>query len=190
MLKPCPECNNPCAADAAACPKCGKPLIGLTPPKSASKRESPGILGYAIGCFGLIVLAGLFTALGSNDDSKPYHPPSDYAATEQAAVRVSAPALCAAYHRNGIDAAKTYEGVGRITILGTVESVSRDIVGEPYVMLSGGESAWGVQCMFAREIASRLGSLSPGDKVAVTGECEGSALGLSIIVRECDFSRR
>jgi hypothetical protein len=55
-----------------------------------------------------------------------------------------------------------------LLVTGQVESVSREILGHPYVILSGA-----VQCVFPREAEDALARLHTGQDLAVRGRCLG-----------------
>ena len=63
MLIPCPECENPCARDATACPKCGHPNPGAPPSAAAGKKMMQTGWNCTCGCISLgLLIALLFAA--------------------------------------------------------------------------------------------------------------------------------
>lgn len=86
-------------------------------------------------------------------------------------MSVSAEDLYDAFDQNEIAAEKKYKGAS-VMVRGIVESVGRDILNTPYVVLSGG-GLLGVQCFFDESQVNELASLSPGQTVTISGVVTG-----------------
>jgi len=89
------------------------------------------------------------------------------------------------YQRNEIAADRAYKGV-RYTITGTIDSISNDLFGAPYLTLRTDELLGKVQASFPRSdeaALSRLSRLSPGSTVGVS--CVISGKMMNVLAREC-----
>jgi hypothetical protein len=95
-------------------------------------------------------------------------------------IEISAADLYEAYSGNEVDADNRYGGK-KILVSGTVESVGKALLGEPYVAIGVGHAIFSVQCVF--DSPNGLESLRPGDRVSIEGICSGVAM--NVIVREC-----
>ena len=99
---------------------------------------------------------------------------------------VVASTLYQEYDSNQIAADKKYKG-RKLSISGTVQYISYDILGEPFIVLSDTDLSTGVQCMFPRSDANLLASLHKGNEVIVVGHCDGHVL-LNVLIRECSLA--
>lgn len=109
--------------------------------------------------------------------------PPPPAPPESAVPVVTAIALVQEYHANEVGADRSYRG-RVIEVTGRVESVRRDALDRPFVMLYTGRVLQGVQCVFPESRAGSIASLRPGDEVTIRGTCTGMTLG-SIILKDC-----
>lgn len=78
-------------------------------------------------------------------------------------------------------------GGKELCVTGVVNSVSTDILGQPYVTLDA-QHLLGIQCMFSRDMKETLATLDKGDQVNIAGQCSGKTLGF-VVVRDCRFVR-
>ncbi len=85
------------------------------------------------------------------------------------------------YQSNEIAADSKYKGK-LIEIYGTVESVGKDIFGDPYVALKG-VGFFCVQCFFGNEFLPELAKVKKGDFIFVKGFCEGK-MG-NVLIKKC-----
>ena len=101
-------------------------------------------------------------------------------------MTVSAQQLASAYKDNEVAGDERYKGK-IIAVTGVVDSIGKDILDTPYVVLSSGErfSITGVQCMFGDEHKSQLAALSKGQTVTIVGECEGKMM--NVLLKNCRF---
>ena len=74
-----------------------------------------------------------------------------------------------------------------LRVTGTVESIGKDILDSPYVVLKSGAeySIGGVQCVFD-DNAPGLSGLTKGQTVTLTGLCKGKSIG-SVLLKDCRF---
>ena len=102
---------------------------------------------------------------------------------------VSAWLLFKRYDQNPIaaDAKYRYETV---VVVGIVEDIGRDILGNPYVVLKGSQeefSLGGVQCTFDVADEAEIAEISEGQKVAIFGEVKGLIL-FNVQIDGCQFT--
>src|SRR5688500_15904939 len=98
-------------------------------------------------------------------------------ANKIAKISISAQALYSAYDANEVAADEMYRD-RNLRVTGTVESIGKDILDLPYVVLKSGAkySIGGVQCFFDYN-SPGLSSLSKGQTVTLTGLCKGKSIG-------------
>lgn len=91
---------------------------------------------------------------------------------------VDAGDLVAAYDANEIAGDQKYKGK-EFVIIGVVQSVGKDIIGTPYVTLSGngGESYKTVHASFPRNSDTILATLAKGDKIHMRCHVRGKLMG-------------
>jgi predicted Zn finger-like uncharacterized protein len=95
-------------------------------------------------------------------------------AKEAPAIQTTVPRLLHAYEDNAIAADRDYKGKV-VEVRGVVASVSKDILGTPFVLLTDGNefAIVGVQCLFPRSAADELTSLRKNHVVSIRGRCTG-----------------
>ena len=141
----------------------------------------------------VIVLLGIIGATMSSDSLKldkmiQGTSKSSESSKEEVApvIKVSAITLTEEYDANKVAADQKYKG-NLLEIMGTIDSIGKDILDTPYVILKGRElSLFGVQCMFSKDKESKLIELKKGQTLKVRGKLSGELIG-NIIVRDCDF---
>lgn len=183
-LTPCPECGREVSTTAESCPQCGAPVLAAqaTQPKF---RNSLGcnIVGWSVLVVLVLGMIGGFLEecdSGSEDSSGASGPRGDYLAP---AITVSAEELVAAYEGNAIAAGERFDAQW-VIVTGIIQSISKDILGDPYVTLEGDASGIGsVQCMLADDAVQWGAARSAGETVALRGRVDGKLM--NILVREC-----
>ncbi len=101
------------------------------------------------------------------------------------AIKVTAQELLEAYDENGVAADKQYKGK-ELQVTGTVGSIGTDILDDAYITLENEEDEYAVisvQCYFEKSEEDSIASLKAGDKVTVTGVCDGN--NLNIVLKKC-----
>jgi len=104
----------------------------------------------------------------------------------QPAIVITAEKLYQAFENDFISAFPRY--VDRtVRVTGVVDSIGKDILDMPYVILTDGSdmSMWGVQCMFAGKDEGALARLSKGQTITIEGTCSGDRT--SALVRGCSL---
>lgn len=147
-LVACKGCGDQVSAAAKACPKCGQPV----------KR------GIGIGkILGIVVIALIVVgAVGSA--SKKEKQRQEVATPTAPPVNVSANTLASDYKANEVSADELYRGKV-LRVSGVVDSIKKDITGDPYVVIKTDNQFMGVHANF--ESAGGLAGLAPGKQIAV-----------------------
>lgn len=111
--------------------------------------------------------------------------PRDRPTSNAPTVPVSALTLIAAYEENEVAADNSYKN-RILAVSGIVDSVGKDIMDNPYVMLSSGKefSINSVQCITSESNGRALASLRKGNSVTVVGLCKGKTLG-TVLLDDC-----
>ena len=97
-------------------------------------------------------------------------------------IKVTAQELLEAYDENGVAADKQYKGK-ELQVTGTVGSIGTDILDDAYITLENEEDEYAVisvQCCFEKSQEDSIASLKAGDKVTITGVCEGNTLNITL----------
>lgn len=95
-------------------------------------------------------------------------------------IEVTAKQLFADYDANEISADEKYKGKP-VRVTGTISSIGKDVLGDPYVQFAAGNAVFGVQCMFGD--GSALASLKKGQELTVGCWAPGK-MG-NVILRGC-----
>ena len=133
-------------------------------------------------------------------DFKPQEAPASVAARVQPPARAAAPALPANghehdvktitidarrlysdYQENEVAADEEYKGQ-QVLVLGTVETIGKEIMGGSYVTLETGEFG-SVQCMFHNDSKAQLANLRKGQQVRIQGTVSG--LLMNVHMKDC-----
>jgi hypothetical protein len=135
----------------------------------------------------LIVLANIGSASNSNGAASqatvntpqtPAQPP----------IRVSAIQLSSDYNANGIAADAKYKGKV-VDVSGTVDTIDKDILNDPYVSLKTGQySVLSVQCVFSQAAESKLTGLSSGQQVTLEGTVSGKTI--NVLLDGCSIVKQ
>ncbi len=110
------------------------------------------------------------TASTVNTTKAPAQPPIDVSATD----------LSNAYNDNEVAADAQYKGKV-VDVSGTIDTIGKDVLGNPYVALKTGEySPFEVQCMFSDADEATLANLSSGQVVTLQGTVAGKPLDVEV----------
>jgi uncharacterized protein (DUF1330 family) len=104
-------------------------------------------------------------------------------ATQAPTIRISARQLYADYEANEVAADQKYKGA-ILEVLGTVDTIGKDITNTIFVALKGDQYFGVVECMFSDEYAGAAARLKKGQTVTIKGRCEGKMINI-IILRGC-----
>ncbi|QQR98604.1 MAG: hypothetical protein IPK18_03500 [Sphingobacteriales bacterium] len=96
---------------------------------------------------------------------------------------MSASELYSIYNANEVSADEKLKSK-RIAVSGIVEEIGKDILDEPYVVLSGQGFLSDIQCYVSKEVASNL---NKGNEITLIGICDGRALGTNVILKDCEL---
>jgi hypothetical protein len=162
-------------------------LVALPPVNSFIKNKAHLSLSGGLRVAAVIVLciiAGVVLSQESGSGAVAAAPAggSTQAASEQPAapapIKLTATVLYNAYTNNEVAADAKYKG-NLVEVTGVINSIGKDILGNPYVSLNVGEySELGVQCIFPKADESTLTSLSSGQSITLEGTVTGETLTL------------
>ena len=94
--------------------------------------------------------------------------------------------LQASYHQNEVRADAFLKGK-RIGVTGTVDSINKDFVDKPYLLLEGGDNMFmQTHAEFTSDHLSELSDLQKGQDVRMSCRVRGMVLG-SVILNDCQF---
>jgi hypothetical protein len=95
-------------------------------------------------------------------------------------------ALLREYKENELAADQRYKGTV-ITTTGMVDSIKKDILGDPFITLQTqrGFQIPALQCSLSKSAVNQATRLSPGDSVTIIGRVSG--LMMNVQVRDCTF---
>ena len=96
--------------------------------------------------------------------------------------KISAATLLAAYEANEVAADEKFSGK-LIEVTGVIDSISKDIMGDPYVTLGSGKDFAHVQAMFPADAAKQLAGLRKGQTLTVQCTCGGKVM--NVIGKDC-----
>ena len=72
-----------------------------------------------------------------------------------------------------------------LEVSGSVSSIGKDIMDNPYVVLKTSDLLGGIQCMLTDEEKSKAGKLSKGNLITVVGKNTGKMM--NILLDECSI---
>lgn len=105
----------------------------------------------------------------------------------QEQIAVTATELIEAYDANEVAADNEYKGQN-LVVTGTVKNIGKDIVDAAYVTLQNDADEYAiisVQCYFADDDLDDIATLKEGDKVAISGKCNGVTL--NVMLKDCSL---
>ena len=115
-----------------------------------------------------------------DSDNVNHHKKDSLDRIKRAKNTVSSQQLVEAYKTNEIEADNKLKGKW-FYVKGTVEDIGKDVLGKPYIVLSGDGEFRGVQCYIKNE--NSVASLRKGNDVTVLGVCSG--LTLNVLMHYC-----
>ncbi len=121
--------------------------------------------------------------LSRAESEPPSEPPSPASVT---VITIKASTLFSTYQENEVAADEAFKGK-LLKVTGKIETIGKDITGDPYLALSSGEKFgfMGVQAMFEPEDAKQLAGLAKGQTATVRCVCDG--MFGNVILRECSL---
>ncbi|MDR2584354.1 MAG: NINE protein [Fibromonadaceae bacterium] len=119
-----------------------------------------------LAAFGQVVSKDSQSSLTVSDNGTVSRPAKN---TKVPVAELSASQLFSEYEDNEVAADNAYKGKW-IKVSGTVESIAKDILDDPYVLFNTGD-LFGVQVYF--DDASQLGSIKKGQRLTIVGKCDG-----------------
>jgi hypothetical protein len=198
----CPACKSKIDFGTELCADCGTPFDWqqFQPPASSTQppqyqqqpyvheeqhnRQQPKKRVMTIGlivllCFaGLIIFGGIIWSLSGGGSTTPSTTPSP------GAIIITAAQLYAEYGADQEAANAKYRDK-IIKVTGVVNEIGIDRVATPYVILTGGDELFGVQCLFSTKDRPELAQLSAGQSLTIQGICQGYEL--EVILKNCSI---
>lgn len=195
----CQKCGKEMPENSSVCSECGSPVnsniqetiptnIAPTPQQVASspnKKNKKGCL-IAIVIFLILLLVVIISIVKGGGDSKDTVTTVKYTVTEKSenVIKITASDLMDAYNKNEVKADNLYKDK-KLKITGTVDSIGKDVLDDTYVCLKSGDeySLDSVQCYVVKESMDKAAELKKGDKITITGICDGGSL--NVVVKKC-----
>lgn len=100
-------------------------------------------------------------------------------------VNISAYKLYGDYEANEVSADAKYKDK-TLNISGTIDSIGKDIMSNPFVALKGQEYFGFVQCLFSRGDEQKLVNLSKGQGITLRGDSPSRIIG-NVLVQNCSI---
>lgn len=172
--KPCEHCGKPLALDAQACDQCGCTV--------GKKKKIFGPTEVLV--IAATVVAVGYTSMSKRTDKQDAAPGATAAAQMETSQQSAPPAppelpppsvtardIALAYAENTVAADQAYKGK-RFRVTGVVSDINTDFMGDPYLMLKGGQNEFmEPHFKFTKDDAQELAKLRKGHKVTL--ECTG-----------------
>ena len=76
-----------------------------------------------------------------------------------------------------------------MAVSGTIDSLGKDILGEPYIALKTPNEFMVIQCMLAKGEEFKASQLQKGKQVEISGKNSGKLIG-NIILQDCKIIKR
>jgi len=175
----CPKCQEEIIAGAQKCKHCGSDL------RVWWKRHK---ILTGIGIFFVLVIISAAFSSGDKENGASSAPEQAQTTKETpvklSGIKISASQLYAAYTANEIKADDMYKNK-ILEVSGSVSSIGKDIMDNPYVVLKTSDLLGGIQCMLTDEEKSKAGKLSKGNLITVVGKNTGKMM--NILLDECSI---
>ena len=184
-LIPCPECGKEVSDRAAACPNCG------ANPKLAANTGAPvKSRRMIVGGVGLLILVVLFARVFSKDSNSASRTASGTSSapnTSNASIpddslpEYYADRIAALYADNEVNADNLFRGQ-RVKVIGSVTSITRDVMDNPQISFDGGTNPGVVAQLLT---AHNVDKLHRGEYVRLRCTGAGKTLGVPYF-RDCE----
>lgn len=199
-MLPCDKCETMVPDDVMECPGCGRKFksakatlspwmaeqqVQTSQPRKEISASNVEPLHLLMGVIGLVLLTFLWVGVDGLFQSGKTT--SAVTVVDTPSQSLSVNEIHDAYEANEVAADERYKG-RTVALIGKVESIGKDILGDPYVMVKALDgSSKTVQCMFEQSQTQGLASLSKEESIRVVGVVEGKLvyIGLS----KCRFER-
>jgi hypothetical protein len=121
-----------------------------------------------------------------SDNNTSEQPAQSEAVTQESAIKVTAPQLLSEYEANEVAADAKYKNK-MVEVSGTINSIGKDILDNPYVALNGNSPSliFNVQCMFDKANQAQLATLTKDTSITLRGKVSGK-MG-NILINECSI---
>lgn len=206
----CGNCGKEVPNDKRFCTGCGSPAQGaslaqavtvdahafISPPPYRTERyerlpKSHGVRNFLFFClafFFVVFVIARETKRSSKGASSNRDLSSAPAATSQPEklTWMDTPELLAFYHRNEVAADAALKG-RRIGVTATVESINKDFLDQPYLVLEGSDNMFDhVQAGFSNDHLSELMDVQKGQAIRISCKVRGEMVD-SVMLGNCQF---
>lgn len=172
-MTPCQHCGKPLPPEAKFCDQCG----------CTTKRDKPQRI-KPLAAVGIALVTILMVVGFLSEDAKPVASANGSTSSSADASKAQAPAqpaappplfsaeqIAAAYAENTVAADQALKGK-RFRVQGVVADIATDFMGDPYLMLRGGQNEFMEPHFgFGKDDIQALAQLRKGDQVTL--ECTG-----------------
>jgi len=169
--KLCPHCKKEVDSGASRCPHCQGKIYIWT-------RGRKILMGFII----LTVIVLVLSNSSGNENSSTKN--DSQVSPQEQAIKVSAAQLVNAYEANEVSADAQYKN-RIVEVTGTIKSIGKDIMDQPYVTLDGSNAIASVQCMFDKANQGQLASLNKDTRITLRGRVSGTMM--NVILRDCSI---
>ena len=167
----CKSCGKEIAKSAKSCPSCG------------AKNTKPF---YKRWWFWLIVVFVFFGVIGRGNETSNNSTTPTKNATEIALEKsqeIDYRVIYSDYEKNPINADSKYKDK-YWKISGTVGTIDREIMGEPYITFEI-DFLKDIRVTFNKSEEEKVSKLAKGQKITVVGKCNGTLLSSSVTFEDC-----
>lgn len=169
----CKSCGNDIASSAKTCPNCG------------AKNSKPIFKKWWFWVIIVVLLIAVIGAAGGDDTGSSSSSGESVAQSTEAAILVSADDLIRAYVNNSVSADAQYKDK-LVTVSGTIYSIN-----EGYVVIEPNADDLWLNNIYAYYSSGEIGKLADyakGDKITMTGECQGEGFVGDVEIRYCTIN--
>ncbi len=166
----CKSCGNDIATSAKTCPNCG------------AKNNKPIYKKWWFWLIIVILLIAVIGAAGGDGSDSVSSEENNTVQSTEAAIVVSADDLIRAYVNNSVSADSQYKDK-TVTVSGTISSIESGFIS----IEADSDDLWlyNVYAYYSSSETEKVGGLSKGDKITVTGECKGEGIVGDVEIRYC-----
>jgi len=143
------------------------------------------VIGFIF--LGFIALIILVAIIGPKEPKQSNNNQTTGAENKVEEISVSAEKLYSDYKNNPVSADNLYKDK-LLKINGTISNIGKDILDNPYVILSSDDSIGGVQCYFKNQFKEQIATLQKGQRVVLSCKTSGQVI-LDLLAKECSVSK-
>ncbi len=134
---------------------------------------------------GTLAEKGRSATINTNSDTTKQETSKTIPTPQKEIISVTAYKLFGDYEANEVSADAKYKDK-TLNISGTIDSIGKDIMSNPFVSLKGKEYFGFVQCLFSRGDEQKLVNLSKGQGITLQGDSSSRVIG-NVLVQNCSI---